>query len=210
MNDTASIRQPRTGDEITRTLLLLAGWFFVSVWLGSTGKLIPRGGPPLGLAAAVLLPLAVFVADRRLGRRLFGGLVRLELPALIALQTFRIIGVFFVVAWMAGTLPAGFALPAGIGDMAIGVAAPFVAAAVVRRDRHHLALARTWSVLGMADLVLAVTSGVLHGRSPIGLLAGPVTTDAMARYPLSVIPTFLVPLALMLHLATFRKLAAAD
>ena len=124
------------------------------------------------------------------------------------LQTFRIVGVVFVVAWVGGTLPAGFALPAGIGDVAIGLAAPFVAAAVVRRRPHHLALARIWNVLGVADLVIAVTSGVLHGRSPIGLLPGPVTTDVMARYPLSLIPTFLVPLALMLHLTTFRRLAS--
>ena len=116
----------------------------------------------------------------------------------------------FVVAWMGGSLPAGFALPAGLGDMAIGLAAPFVASAVIRRRPHHLALARIWNVLGVADLVIAVSSGVLHGRSPIGLLAGSVTTDVVARYPLSVIPTFLVPLALMLHLATFRRLASAS
>jgi hypothetical protein len=210
MTDSASIRQPRTRDEGTRTLLLLAAWFFVAVWLGATGKLIARGAPPVGIGVAILLPLAVFVADRRRGGGLFGGLIRLDLPALIALQTFRIVGVVFVVAWMGGTLPAGFALPAGLGDMAIGLTAPLVAAAVVGRRPHHLALARLWTVLGMADLVIAVTSGVLHGRSPIGLLAaGPVTTDAMARYPMSLIPTFLVPLALMLHLATFRRLATA-
>ena len=102
MNDTSSIRQPRTGDEVTRTLLLLAGWFFFAIWLGVTGTLNQHGAPPIGLGAAILLPLAVFVADRRLGSPLFGGLVRLELPALIALQTFRIGGVVFVVAWMGG------------------------------------------------------------------------------------------------------------
>jgi hypothetical protein len=208
MNDTSSIRQPRTGDETTRTLLLLAGWFFFAIWLGVTGKLNQHGAPPIGLGAAILVPLAVFVADRRLGSPLFGGLARLELPALITLQTFRIGGVVFLVAWMGGSLPAGFALPAGIGDVAIGLAAPFVAAAVIRRRPHHLALARIWNVLGVADLVIAVSSGVLHGRSPIGLLAGSVTTDVVARYPLSLIPTFLVPLALMLHLATFRRLAS--
>ncbi len=211
MNDTPSIGQPRTGDEATRTLLLLAAWFFLAVWLGATDKLTAQGAPPVGIGVAILLPLAGFVADRRLGGRLFGGLLRLDLPALIALQTFRIVGVVFVVAWMGGALPAGFALPTGLGDMAIGLTAPLVAAAVVRRRPHHLALARLWTVLGMADLVIAVTSGVLHGRSPIGLLAaGPVTTDAMARYPLSLIPTFLVPLALMLHLTTFRRLATAS
>jgi hypothetical protein len=208
MRDTSSIRQPHVGDPIARTLILLAGWFFIAVWLGVSGKLNQHGAPPLGLAAALLLPLAVFAADRRWGSPLFGGLVRLDLPALIVPQTFRIVGVVFVVAWMTGTLPAGFALPAGLGDIAIGLAAPFVATAVAQRRPGHLRLARIWNVLGTIDLVTAVALGVLHGRSPIGLLAGSVPTDAMTRYPLSLIPTFLVPIALMLHVATFRRLRA--
>jgi len=208
MNDIAGIREQRAGGDIQRTLLVLAGWFFFAVWLGVGGALRANGGPPLGVAVAILLPLVVFAVDRRLGSPLLGGLQRLDLPALIGLQTFRIVGVIFIVAWFGGTLPGGFALPAGIGDVAIGLAAPFVAAAVIARRPHHIALARIWNVLGAADLITAVTTGVLHGRSPIGLLAGPVTTDAMARYPLSLIPTFLVPLALMLHLCTFRALAA--
>jgi hypothetical protein len=68
---------------------------------------------------------------------------------------------------------------------------------------------RLWNIVGTADLVIAVTSGVLHGRSPIGVLAGSIPTDVVARYPLSVIPTFFVPLALMLHLSTFRALATS-
>ena len=209
MRDTSSIRQAPIGDPIARTLILFAGWFFIAVWLGVSGKLNQHGAPPLGFAAALLLPLAAFVADRRWGSRLFGGLVRLDLQALIVPQTFRIVGVVFVVAWMTGTLPAGFALPAGLGDIAVGLASPFVAAAVAQRRPGHLRLAWIWNVLGTLDLVTAVALGVLHGRSPIGLLAGPVPTDAMTRYPLSLIPTFLVPIALMLHLATFRRLRHA-
>jgi len=206
MRDTSSIRQTPVGEPLTRTLILLAGWFFVAVWLGVSGKLNQHGGPPLGIAAALLVPLAVFAAERRWGSPLFGGLVRLDLQALIVPQTFRIIGVVFVVAWMTGTLPAGFALPAGLGDIAIGLAAPFVATAVAQRRPGHRRLAWIWNALGTVDLVTAVTLGVLHGRSPLGLLAGSVPTDAMTRYPLSLIPTFLVPIALMLHLATFQRL----
>ena len=62
--------------------------------------------------------------------------------------------------------------------------------AVAQRRPGHLRLARIWNVLGTVDLVTAVTLGVLHGRSPIGLLAGSVSTDAMTRYPLSLIPTW--------------------
>ena len=207
MNDASAIDIRRTGNDTRRTLLFLAGWFFVALWLGVTGKLNQQGGPPIGIGLAIVLPLVLFAADRRFGSPLFGALARLELPALIAAQTFRIVGVVFLVAWRGGTLPGGFALPAGIGDVAIGLAAPFVAAAVARRP-PRLATARIWNFLGIADLVIAVTSGVLHGRSPIGLLAGGVPTDTLARYPLSLIPTFFVPLALMLHLTIARKLAA--
>jgi hypothetical protein len=190
-----------------RTLLLLAGWFFLAIWMGTSGVLVPGEAPPFALGATIVLPLLLFALDSRFGNPLFAGLLRLDLPALITLQTFRIIGIIFVVAWHAGTLPAGFALPAGLGDVAVGLSAPFVAAAVAQRRRHYTVLARWWTIAAVADLVVAVSSGVLHARSPLGLLAGPVTTEAMARYPLSLIPSFLVPLALLLHIRAFGELS---
>jgi hypothetical protein len=209
MSPTATIEQPRTADATTRTLILLAGWFFLAVWLGVSGRFNAHGAPPFGIAAALALPLIAFAVDRRAGGPLFGGFLRLQLPTLIRLQTPRVVGVVFIVAWAGGTLPAGFALPAGIGDIAVGLAAPFVAAAVAQRRPHHLLFARLWNILGTADLIIAVSSGVLHGRSPIGLLAGSIPTDGVARYPMSLIPTFLVPIALMLHISAFRALATS-
>jgi hypothetical protein len=208
MHTASDIRQAPAGAELMRTLILLAAWFFLAVWLGVTGRLVAAGAPPIALGATIIVPLVLFALDGRFGNPIFGGLLRLDLPVLLALQTFRIIGITFVIAWLAGTLPAGFALPAGLGDVAVGLSAPFVAAAVVQRRRHHAVLARWWSVAAVADLVIAVTSGVMHSGTPLGVLAGPVTTDVMARYPLSLIPTFLVPLALLLHLCTFRALSA--
>jgi hypothetical protein len=207
MNDSASVKSPPlVYGDIQRTLLVLAAWFFLALWLGVTGKLVTTGGLPIGLGAAVVLPLIVFALDGRVGHPLFGGLMRLDLPALIGAQIFRVVGVLLFIAWMGGTLPAGFALPAAIGDVAIGLTAPFVAAAVARGRSRGVAW--LWNVLGVADLVIAVTAGVLHGGPPLGLLAGSLTTNAVAHYPLSLIPTFGVPLALLLHVRTFRALAA--
>ena len=50
----------------------------------------------------------------------------------------------------------------------------------------------------LVDLVVAVGSGVVHSSTSFGFLSGSVTTDALARYPFNLIPTFLVPLALLL------------
>ena len=62
-----------------------------------------------------------------------------------------------------------------------------------------------WNVLGSVDLVLAVTLGVLASRSPVGILAGDVTTRLMGQFPLSLIPTFFVPLLLILHLISLSR-----
>ena len=53
--------------------------------------------------------------------------------------------------------------------------------------------------------MLAVTLGVLASRTPIGILAGDVTTRLMGQFPLSLIPTFFVPFLLILHLISLSR-----
>ena len=195
---------------LVRTLPVLVAWFFVAVWMGVRGVLGADGGPPIGIGLAIGLPLLAFALDRRLGGPLLGGLSQLDLPTLIALQTFSVGGLFFLVAWWGGTLPGGFALPAGLGDLAIGIAAPFVAAAVAARRPGARRMALVWNVAGLLDLVVAVTEGVTHTRSSFGVFAGAIPADALGRYPFSLIPTFFVPLAIMLHVSALGLLRRGE
>src|SRR4051812_34746104 len=96
----SDIRQEPAGGELLRTLILLAAWFFLAVWLGVTGRLVAAGAPPIALGAAVVAPLLLFALDGRFGQPIFGAILRLDLSVLIALQTFRIIGITFVIAWL--------------------------------------------------------------------------------------------------------------
>lgn len=200
---------PGPAPGMSRPLILLAAWFFVAVGLGLSGALGWPNGLAIGLALAIGLPLLAYAFDRRLGRPLFGDFARLDLPVLAALQTFRIGGVFFLVAWAQGTLPAGFALPAGLGDIAVGLAAPFVATALARRRPGAPFWARIWNLAGLVDLVVAVLAGVTHTRSPLGIFATTPGSDALGRYPFSLIPSFFVPLAMILHFLSLRALRAA-
>jgi hypothetical protein len=105
----------------------------------------------------------------------------------------------FVILYLRGLLPGAFALPAGWGDFAVGVSAPGIAWLLWNRpfpQRLFVAL----NVLGILDLVLAVSLGVFSSATPIGLLAGDVSTRLMGIFPLSLIPTFLVPLFVIFHL----------
>ncbi|GAA3851889.1 hypothetical protein GCM10022403_099140 [Streptomyces coacervatus] len=129
-------------------------------------------------------------------------------PARLALpQTVRVVGVVFLVVAALGKLPAVFAIPAGLGDMAVGVSAPFVTPRLARGT--HWSGALSFNIMGLVDLVVAVSLGFLAGVGPSPLPHVTPTTAPVALLPLALIPTTAVPLAVALHLVSLARLRAA-
>jgi len=107
---------------------------------------------------------------------------------LIGIQTFRILGGLFLVRYFAGELPGLFALPAGIGDVAAGLLAPFVAYAWYSGKPYARGIAIAWNLFGMADLVNAVVLGALTGGGAGGIV-----------FPTVLVPVYGVPRAFLIH-----------
>jgi hypothetical protein len=119
---------------------------------------------------------------------------------LVRAQTYRALGVMFLYPFaFYGVLPAGFALPAAIGDFITGAAAPFVASALVRRRRGAWALAVAWNLFGIADLIVAPASAVLSQARVVEL------------WPLNLVPLFIgPPMGILVHILSLRNLAAEE
>jgi hypothetical protein len=190
--------------ELSRFLWgLVVAWLLAVLAAASIGvfdvgtRFSMRVPVPLGLAATmpVLIFGLWFVASASFREHL----VSLNPVALTAVQTWRVGGVVFLILMTKGILPPFFALPAGLGDMFVGITAPFVALAIAR-NRLSPGRLILWQSLGIADLVVAVTMGVLCSPSPIGILAHGITTRAMGQLPMSLIPTFAVPLLVILEI----------
>ncbi len=152
----------------------------------------------VALGAALLstrLPLLSRILDQP------DALWRLTMP-----QLFRPVGVTFLVAMTLGYLPAVFAIPAGLGDIAIGVEAAFVG----RNLRRGVAGRRAvwFNVLGLVDLVVAIGIGITAAPGLARLLVVSPSTEAISLLPLVLIPTTIVPLVTALHLVSLRKLSA--
>jgi hypothetical protein len=110
---------------------------------------------------------------------------------LIAVHTWRIGGIAFLWGMTQGLLDPAFAIPAGVGDILIGVTAiPFAVFLWKGYSWSKYALI-VWSVLGIADLVNAVTLGVITNPD--------FRTSTMATFPWILVPTVAVPTALALH-----------
>jgi hypothetical protein len=125
---------------------------------------------------------------------------------LIGVQLYRTLGVIFLILYATGKLPGLFAWPAGLGDVLAGVLAPVVAIAYRRGPRENADLVIAWNLFGLADLVVAVTAGMLSSPSPFQLFAFDLPNELISEFPLVLVPVFLVPVSVLLHLASLSKL----
>jgi hypothetical protein len=189
-------------------LIGVSAWFALAVLLAALSAFATSyHRPAFPLAAGIVIPVLVGAALLRRPGALTRALDAVPLRSLIAVQLYRVIGGVFVIGWALGHIPALFALPAGIGDIAVGLAAPFVAARVADGSERSRRRAVWWNIDGIADLVLAVALGAATSPNNLWptLLGHP--NPLISRLPLVLIPVFAVPVAVLLHLASLRRLA---
>ena len=192
--------------------LLAAGvvWLTLAALAAEAGLVVrPAGEPPLRIGLAVGLPVLGVGLALLFVRRVRGWAQSLDLALLCNLQGWRVAGLAFLVLYSQGLLTGAFAWPAGLGDLAVGIAAPFVAGYVARRGRATGRVVAGWTAFGIADFVVAVALGTANSLTVRPVLAGGGTAHApTAELPLSLIPTVVVPFLLIVHLLTLARLRA--
>lgn len=197
----AADTQPAGGIDIgLRVTIVLSAWFMLVLSLGALGAFVGRPGtPPVAIAIGIGAPLLLFFAWLRLSQPFRDFVFTLDLRLIAGMQAWRWAGLGFLALYAHHVLPAMFALPAGLGDMAVGFTAPWIILALVRRP--GFAASPTfirWNVLGILDLIVAVGLGTLSATLSTGA-PGEISTAPMATLPLILIPAFFVPLFLVLH-----------
>jgi hypothetical protein len=189
------------------TALFLGAWGLLALLLAPSASSVPGRDPytltPL-IPAFALGGIGIALALIRLSPALRRSLAQASLPALVGVQLYRVLGLEFVILTGLGQLPARFGVPAGWGDVAVGLAAPVVALALARGTRHARSLGIAWNALGLLDLVVAVGMGT--GMLPLLTGERVPAAAAMGVYPLILVPTFAVPVAVLLHLVALRRL----
>lgn len=185
------------------TIVILAAWFLLALCGSVLGVFDSEPRPPIPLGLAAVGPVAVFVCCYFMSAQFREFVSSLDLRTLTLAQSGRVVGIVFVILYFQRALPGSFALPAGWGDVAIGITAPVLAWFWKPPFPNRTFI--VWNVLGCLDLVLAVSLGVLASATPVGVLAGDVSTRLMGLFPLSLIPTFFVPLYLIFHLIALSR-----
>jgi hypothetical protein len=199
----------RTSDQTARVAAISG--IVLLAWLVGTGILAWRGFylPPVSGPPPVGVQLTVALIGMALALMWSPSLrsVLTNQKNLVRLNVWRLVGAVFVTLMFTDQVPALWALPAGLGDVAIGATAFWVAGRLDEPGGARRAVA--FNLLGLLDLVVAVGLGMTVSPGPTQLFQLTPSGEVLTHFPLVLVPTFLVPLAVMVHVVSLRQLLGA-
>ena len=185
---------------MTTPLLVRLGiwtWLIAAILVGNY-RLLQRLPMPAVQGVLFGLTAILLLLYFRLGA-LRAWINGLDLRSLVLLHVTRFVGFYFLVLYRRGELPYDFAVPGGWGDN-ITAALALVVVFVPMNDALRRRAITIWNVIGFIDIMMVV---ITAGR--LGL-AAPWRMMALTVLPLSLLPTFLVPLIIATHVIIYLRL----
>lgn len=177
-----------------RVGIILLIWCVLAALVGASG-LLASLQPPFpqvilfGLVALLLIAYG-FLGDFR------QWLASVPLEWLVSVHLVRFVGFYFLWLYEQRQLPYAFAVLGGWGDIVIATLALFL---LVLRPSSRL-IYHVWNTLGLLDILFVV------GTATRLALADSTSMAALLRFPLSLLPTFIVPLIIFTHVVIFLRL----
>jgi hypothetical protein len=178
-------------------VLLLGAWICLAAGVGVAGWLERANAPVIAgivwaLTALTLLGCWKVPLLQRWA-------LTVELRWLVLLHVTRFVGFYFFLLCSRGELPFAFAAPAGWGDIFVAALAILLLALSDARDWRMLII---WNTIGLTDILFVVMTALRLG------LEDQQSMHALREFPLSLLPTFLVPLVMASHVLIFFRAAS--
>jgi hypothetical protein len=179
----------------TRVGIVLAGlaWLAAAIMLGASGRLqaLQPPGPQLVVATLTVMVLVVVAVVAPLRR----WALTVDARTLVAIHVIRLLAgsYFLILYYRDGLLPYAFAVPGGSGDVLVAVLAIALLATTSPLTVRGRWLYAGWNVVGLVDILFVVGTAARLG------VAEPGSMRALLQIPLSLLPTFVVPLIIASH-----------
>jgi hypothetical protein len=187
----------------SRTVVVAGlGWLVLAIAAGGAGLVRTLRPPAVPLVLFGLTAVVLVTGWRHAGLRAW--LAAIDERWLVALHLTRFVGFYFLYLYGRGELPYAFAVPGGWGDIAVASLAAALLLWGPPRDVRRRWAYVAWNALGLADILFVVATAARLG------LQNPASMAALLRLPLSLLPTFLVPLIIASHVVLGVRLGRRD
>ncbi len=190
---------------ITFSALGLGVWLVLTAGIASTSFLWQLDAQPprlFLLVAPTLLGLAVFARSKKAGE-----LLNALSPAwIVGFQAFRV--AMEIILWqlfLAGIIPVQMTFEGRNFDILVGLTAPIVAWLLARKKMPRTALI-VWNWVSLAILLNIVIVAVLSTPVPFRVFMNEPANTVILSFPFVWLPTVVVPIAFLGHIASLRMI----
>jgi len=178
-------------------LTVVALWFVAACFAGLSGR-VAAMTPPLPQVMIGMLTLAL-VLSGALHAGLRDWLKQVNLRGFVAFHLTRYVGIAFLLMYQSGSLPGEFALTAGWGDIVAATGAMAIVL-LLRDPMSKPGVLLLWNTFGLADILLVVITATRIA------MHSPADIRALLVFPMSLVPTFVVPLIIASHVLVLMRL----
>ena len=171
-------------------LAAMVVWLAVACVAGVSGR-VAALRPPQPQIVIAALSVALILSGLLLpGLRAW--LREVNLRGFVAFHITRFVGIVFLMMSARGALSPEWAVPACWGDIAVATGALLIAV-FLREPETRPDLVRLWNLIGLIDIVAVVVTAARIG------IRDPESMALLLRFPMSLVPTFIVPIVLATH-----------
>lgn len=135
---------------------------------------------------------------------------QVNLVTLTSLQIIRIPIELFLYAWYLNkTVPISMTFEGLNFDILMGISALFLTIYLLITKKTPKKLLLGWNVIGLLFIINIVTIAILSAPTPFQQFAFNQPNIAILSFPNTILPAFLVPVAVLVHVLSIKKLRAS-
>jgi hypothetical protein len=201
----AGINRREAGIHATIALALGTLWLALTSTLASRGVLHFEPPPTMGLLIVATFVLVVVIVRSPAGQRIT---TQLPLAALVGFQAFRIaVELLMHRAYEEGLMPIQMSYAGRNFDIVSGGTALLLAIWLATGHRSPRVVA-LWNVLGIALLTNILIIALLSAPTPLRVFMNEPANTWITHSPWVWLPTVMVAMAMLGHIAVYRRLRA--
>jgi len=152
--------------------------------------------PQLILFGLLILLLLLFWKSARFKE----WILEVDIKLLFGVHLTRFVGFYFLYLYSMNRLPYDFAVLGGWGDIIVAAFAMFIILFVPINSSAGWLISFFWNTLGLLDILFVVSTATSLA------MADPNSMNELLKLPLSLLPTFLVPIIIFTHVVIFVRL----
>lgn len=197
-----------TRKHSTKILIGLTAWLGIqgllssnNIYLVDTDSLPPKIFL-LGVLPLLIIMLCIFLTHS--GRELIDGL---DIKTITYIHLVRIPVEFILYGLFVNLAIPGILTYEGWNfDLIMGLTAPLIIYFGFTKKVLSINVLLAWNVIGIILLILVFVLAVLSSPSPLQQLAFDQPNVGLLQFPFSWLPTFIVPVVILCHLISIRRL----